>query len=588
MLDFVEVVGSVGNSSILMESRGHRIFFEVDNQPGFIEIKRAGWSGFAYACIINDIKLNEATEVITESQELQYSIKMFEATLTPDEGTDQAVTWYNIRTTRLKDNVMTTVHRRFRDFSELNSQVKQNLKGNHLLSILPPLPEKPLKLLTDHNDPQFIQDRQSKLEIYLNSLVAIPHVSEMVCVKAFVGLMEQVREFSLVFKVMMLGLSLNSSDKNPETTPAVVGSVQRADICQGVQAGDSISKVNGVPVAGMTFSGVVNRIKLLPRPIIIHFIQVIGGISSDTSSNQTNKTNAITTDLLQPTPSEEITPKITTSLLPEFEDFLTNDSPVLEPGSANHTNPLAPKNWSVFDEEPLGAMNSTPAMVPTNTTTTSSSSSSVPNTTTNNTKVNDLLDLLLEPTSSSTTSMFPNSPMINNKPMASQQPTLIQPEVSSQPTKNAIDSAFDDLFITPKPAPVVNQTPMTATSNSTPLAPTPLVKTTSTSSTFVPPPAMKPATQGIPAPVNASQTNSTSAFSDLSFNAMQSANSRPLPPPSANVFLPPPAPIAVTPLAPLAPLAPPQTNSTSQFPGSTGYPTNNNNTSTTSTIIGWD
>lgn len=82
--------------------------------------------------------------------------------------------------------------RRFREFAELNSQVKQNLKGHHLRDILPPLPEKPLKSMTDHRDPQFIQDRQQKLELYIASLVAIPHVSDMICVKAFLGLMDHV------------------------------------------------------------------------------------------------------------------------------------------------------------------------------------------------------------------------------------------------------------------------------------------------------------------------------------------------------------------------------------------------------------
>ena len=68
MLDFVEIRGSNGNSSLLMESKGHRIFFSVDDLPGYIEIKKAGWTEFAYACIINDIKVPEATEVVKNDQ----------------------------------------------------------------------------------------------------------------------------------------------------------------------------------------------------------------------------------------------------------------------------------------------------------------------------------------------------------------------------------------------------------------------------------------------------------------------------------------------------------------------------------------
>ncbi len=84
------------------------------------------------------------------------------------------------------------------------------MKGHHLRDILPPLPEKPLKSMTDHRDPQFIQDRQSKLELYIASLVAIPHVSEMICVKAFLGLMDHVS------KILLCQMTLSSLSSPPE------------------------------------------------------------------------------------------------------------------------------------------------------------------------------------------------------------------------------------------------------------------------------------------------------------------------------------------------------------------------------------
>lgn len=42
---------------------------------------------------------------------------------------EQYIVWYVLNTVRLSDGVHTTVHRRFKDFAELNSSVKQNLKG---------------------------------------------------------------------------------------------------------------------------------------------------------------------------------------------------------------------------------------------------------------------------------------------------------------------------------------------------------------------------------------------------------------------------------------------------------------------------
>eukprot|EP01031_Cornospumella_fuschlensis_P031000 gene31000-37466_t len=157
MVDFVEIRGSTGNSSLFMEAKGHRIFFTVDDLPSFIEIKRDGWTGFKYTCVVNDKTIPESTQVIQDSHQ--------------DVFNEYPIVWYQVLVTRLADNA--------------------NFKGNHLLAALPPLPEKPLKMLTDHRDPAFIQDRQLKLESYLVNLIAIPHVSDMISVKAFLGIMDE-------------------------------------------------------------------------------------------------------------------------------------------------------------------------------------------------------------------------------------------------------------------------------------------------------------------------------------------------------------------------------------------------------------
>mmetsp|Transcript_7603 Transcript_7603/g.8289 ORF Transcript_7603/g.8289 Transcript_7603/m.8289 type:complete len:458 (+) Transcript_7603:59-1432(+) len=315
-VDHLEIAGSSGYSSVFMEAKGHRIFFTVSELPGYIEIKRAGWTGFSYSCVVNDKKLSESTEAISSNQDPLFRVKLLETTLTPDENSDYPITWYLVRTTRIADNSVTAVHRRFRDFAELNSQVKQNLKGHHLREIIPPLPEKPLKSLTDHRDPTFIQDRQAKLEIYLTALVAIPHVCDMICVKAFLGMMDQVREYSVSFHIPTLGLTLVPAEKSQADNVGVavlVGSVQKPEV-GSITPGDSISKINGVPIANLNFNGVINRVKILPRPIIIHFIQVIGGKPSypiphppqqTTSASLTPPPTSITAPLR--TPSEPLT-----------------------------------------------------------------------------------------------------------------------------------------------------------------------------------------------------------------------------------------------------------------------------------------
>ncbi len=63
------------------------------------------------------------------------------------------------------------------------------------------------------------------------------------------------REFSLSFHVPTIGMSLLPSDRLGDNTPAIVGLIQKPDICSGVLPGDSISKINGVAVAGSNFNG---------------------------------------------------------------------------------------------------------------------------------------------------------------------------------------------------------------------------------------------------------------------------------------------------------------------------------------------
>jgi hypothetical protein len=112
MLNYQEVKGSLGNSSLLMESRGHRIFFQInDNTPGYIEIKRSGWTGFTYSCVINDKPIRELTEGVPENQDVIFQPKINETTITSEEGSDYPVSWYVITTKRITDGVTTSVHR---------------------------------------------------------------------------------------------------------------------------------------------------------------------------------------------------------------------------------------------------------------------------------------------------------------------------------------------------------------------------------------------------------------------------------------------------------------------------------------------
>lgn len=268
MLNYEEIFGSAGNSNLLMD-RPHHIQFDIDmGVVGLITIYREGFFAFGYECTVNGTPLVETTqEQVTNYDEI-FKAEVVDTFTTPDEENGSTVAWYIVETNRLKDDTKTKVHRRFRDFADMNSQVKQNLKGHILFGSLPPLPEKTLKILVDHNDSQFIRDRVQGLNIFLSMLLGLPQVCDMTCVKGFVGIMEQVREFSICFDVATLGFSLRN--------PVSVDDIQRSELCPGLKEGDSISKINGVPVAGLSFSGVVSRLKFLPRPMIVHFVRVLG------------------------------------------------------------------------------------------------------------------------------------------------------------------------------------------------------------------------------------------------------------------------------------------------------------------------
>lgn len=110
MFDFEEITGSLGNSSVLMYESSHRIYFTSDDKTGYIEIKKAGWTGFSYECFVDGNKLSESTQMVASHQnEEVFKVKILETTFIEDAG-DQ-VAWYVVEGTRLKDNISTVVHR---------------------------------------------------------------------------------------------------------------------------------------------------------------------------------------------------------------------------------------------------------------------------------------------------------------------------------------------------------------------------------------------------------------------------------------------------------------------------------------------
>ncbi len=66
--------------------------------------------------------------------------------------------------------------KRFSDFVELDRKVRSAFVGSHLLSSLPSLPPKSIKLLNDHTDATFVEQRRQGLQHYMTKLVALPRI----------------------------------------------------------------------------------------------------------------------------------------------------------------------------------------------------------------------------------------------------------------------------------------------------------------------------------------------------------------------------------------------------------------------------
>eukprot|EP00475_Leptophrys_vorax_P028622 TRINITY_DN4155_c0_g1_i1.p1 TRINITY_DN4155_c0_g1~~TRINITY_DN4155_c0_g1_i1.p1 ORF type:complete len:261 (-),score=78.18 TRINITY_DN4155_c0_g1_i1:32-814(-) len=67
--------------------------------------------------------------------------------------------------------------KRYADFVDLDAELRDDFAANHvLLSMMPPLPPKAAKLMTDHTDTAFVEERKLLLENYLKKMIKIKEV----------------------------------------------------------------------------------------------------------------------------------------------------------------------------------------------------------------------------------------------------------------------------------------------------------------------------------------------------------------------------------------------------------------------------
>jgi len=272
-----EVPGSMG-SSPFFTTEPHHINFTVGHEQarGMVIIEKAGLFSFRYTCVVNGRPLRATLQELADENEERFNVAIL-STANAYSTKEKAVTWYELTVTRRSDGARTVVHRRYREFQCLFEQVHAAFKGHHLRSSLPDLPGRQLKLLVDHTDTAFVEERRLLLETAVGKLLSVPHVCAMVPVQVFLGFFDRLKEHSVVFTQRDLGMSITRTVV-PEDSIIVtrVKEVGQGGQQTRVMVGDTVSKANGEPVSKYGgFDGVAFQISKGLRPIVIHFLEAV-------------------------------------------------------------------------------------------------------------------------------------------------------------------------------------------------------------------------------------------------------------------------------------------------------------------------
>jgi hypothetical protein len=223
---------------------------------------------------------DEANSLSTNTAGKDFKVWIPRADLTGDD-----VTWYRVDTKRLGTGVEVAVHRRFRDFHFLHQQLGTYFKGSHLYHSLPRPPAKGIKLLQDHSDPGFIEERRVQCEAYVRKLLLFPRVAEIQEMMDFLGLVGaggKLREMSVIFQAGPLGIKMNrqgmgvsrigvaafNNRKSADGASEVPGQAEQSGL---INIGDNLVKVAGDDVSGMEYDEAIRLVVAAKRPLVLHF-----------------------------------------------------------------------------------------------------------------------------------------------------------------------------------------------------------------------------------------------------------------------------------------------------------------------------
>jgi hypothetical protein len=165
-----------------------RFFVEVTVWP-------TGKVGYLYTCKVNGELIPDSTMVPMEPSfqpEFQITvpgvIRSSEEEEEQDDGDKGVGIYYRVDTIRTRDGKGACNLRRFKQFAELNSNLKSSIYGCHMVQSLPKFPAKGIKMIKRHDDPAFVEDRRKRLAEYLTFLSRIQLISRNAEFLRFLGI----------------------------------------------------------------------------------------------------------------------------------------------------------------------------------------------------------------------------------------------------------------------------------------------------------------------------------------------------------------------------------------------------------------
>jgi len=263
-------------------------------------LAKAGLGGYSYELEVDGNRIPENNELLSSnSASADDRAYPSTSTLTMSEYLVQGdkVVWYLIRWPELNVHV----HRRYRDFWLLYSQVCSAYRGTHLYDSVPEPPKREIGVISQNKTPAFLETRMRGLEVFLKRLCTFPGVKGGLNpdVQEFLGIgsaRSGVFETSVVFHEGKLGMKL----KQPiPSTPAETAtfSAQVSDILMDslesqaakmdpmrIRVGDMITRVGGESALLVGYDKVVSMLQAPElRPVVVHLLGVRDVLGMDRS-----------------------------------------------------------------------------------------------------------------------------------------------------------------------------------------------------------------------------------------------------------------------------------------------------------------